>query len=486
MCGFCGELRTGGAGFVQADRLRSMRDTLVHRGPDDEGLFVSDDRRVGLGFRRLSILDLSQNASQPMANEDGTIRLVFNGEIYNFQDLRRGLEGRHTFRSRSDSEVIVHLYEDKGTDAFADLEGMFAIAIWDSRLKRLVLARDRAGKKPLFYLRRPTFVVFGSEMKAFLRHPEVTLEPDPANFPSYFIHGYVPCPRTLYRDAFQVEPGSFATFSADGDVRTARYWSLRYRTKAEAASTVGPRPDDAAAQVRSLLDRAVARRLISDVPIGAFLSGGVDSSIIVGLMSRHMSSPVKTFSIGFEGDPAYDETSYAKIVAKQFGTDHTEFRVTPSAVDLVEKLVWHHDGAFGDASAIPTYIVSKLTRQHVTVALTGDGGDELFAGYVRFGAGVIAERIPLWIRKALAAALGPVPTPTNGRHIVARAQRFARALELPIHERMTRWSALFYEDLEDLFHPDCLAAIGPIDRLAYLRPELEQMEKLTSKVKKAT
>lgn len=480
MCGFCGELRFDGAGMVLPDRLRRMRDTLVHRGPDDEGLFVAENGRVGLGFRRLSILDLTPSANQPMANEDGSIQLVFNGEIYNYLELRRGIEARHRFRSSSDSEVIVHLYEEKGVDAIADLEGMFAVAIWDGRQQRLVLARDRAGKKPLFYVRRPGCVVFASEIKAFLRHPDVTLEPDPSAFPAYFLHGYVPCPRTLYRGVRQVEPASFMTISENGDVEARTYWRLRYRTQAELAASRGPTLTEAAARVRDLVDQAIARRLISDVPIGAFLSGGIDSSIVVGVMSRHMSAPVKTFSIGFEGDPAYDETAYARIVARRFGTDHTEFRVKPSAVGLVEKLVWHHDGAFGDASAIPTYIVSQLTRQHVTVALNGDGGDELFAGYVRFGAGVAAERIPRIVRRMIAFSLARLPAPASDRHILARAQRFARAMDLPLHERMTRWIALFYENLEDLFNPDSLASPGPIDRLAYLRPELAAMKPLST------
>jgi len=480
MCGFCGELRLAGSGVVDPERLRRMRDTLVHRGPDEEGLFVAADGRVGLGFRRLSILDLSPNANQPMANEDGSIRLVFNGEIYNYQDLRTRIEARHQFRSHADSEVILHLYEEKGVDAIADLDGMFAIAIWDGRLRRLVLARDRAGKKPLFYVQRPHCVLFASEIKSFLRHPDVTLEPDPSAFPAYFIHGYVPCPGTLYKGVRQIEPGTFTTVSEHGEAETRTYWQLRYRTRAELAAEPGPTMAEAAARVRELTEQAVARRLVSDVPIGAFLSGGIDSSIVVGVMSRYMSTPVRTFCIGFDGDPTFDESIHARTVATHFGTDHTEFRVTPSAVDLVEKLVWHHDGAFGDASAIPTFIVSQLTRQHVTVALTGDGGDELFAGYVRFAAALAAERIPRAIRRVLAFSLSKLPTPPRERNLLARAQRFARAVNLPLHERMTRWLALFDERLEDLFRPDCLEALAPIDRLAYLRPELDAMAPLST------
>ncbi|MEW5982049.1 MAG: asparagine synthase (glutamine-hydrolyzing) [Acidobacteriota bacterium] len=480
MCGFCGELRLGGAGVVQPERLTAMRDTLVHRGPDTAGLFLSSDGRVGLGFRRLSILDLTPNANQPMPNEDGSIQVVFNGEIYNYRNLRRDIEGRHRFRSHSDSEVIVHLYEEKGVDAIADLDGMFAIAIWDGRLRRLVLARDRAGKKPLFYLVCRDCILFASEIKAFFQHPEARIEPDPSAFPAYLLYGCVPGPRTLYRDVKHVEPASTLTIAESGDIRQHTYWRLRYRSKAELAASRGPGRAKAAARVRELVEQAVARRLISDVPIGAFLSGGIDSSIVVGVMSRQMSAPVRTFSIGFDGDPAYDETAHARTVAERFKTDHTEFRVTPSAVGLVEKLVWHHDGPFGDASAIPTYIVSQLTRQHVTVALNGDGGDELFAGYVRFGAALAAERIPRVARRLLSLSLSRLPSPANGRHLLARAQRFARAMDLPLHERMTRWITLFYDDVEALFEPKCLALLEPIDRLAHLRPEMTDLAPLST------
>ena len=476
MCGICGELRFGRDHRVAAEDVLRMRETLEHRGPDSAGLYLSDDGRAGLGFRRLRIIDLTPNANQPLANEDGSVRIVFNGEIYNYRELRRGLEGRHQFRSQSDTEVIVHLYEEKGADAIAELDGMFALAIWDERKQRLLLARDRAGKKPLFYARTGDQLVFASEIKALFQHPDLTLEPDPAVFPSYFLHGYVPSPRTVYKGVRQIEPASYAIVSADGAMSEHRYWQLQYPNR-EAQTPVSPA--DARTRVRHLVEQAVARRLVSDVPLGAFLSGGVDSSIVVGIMSQQMSSPVKTFSIGFEGDPAFDETSYAREAAQRFGTDHTEFRVTPSAFDLVEKLVWHHDGPFGDASAIPTYIVSKLTREHVTVALTGDGGDELFAGYTRFPAAVSAERIPAPVRRVLGMALSALPEASSSRHPVARARRFGQALSLPLHERMTRWISLFYDDLEGLFNPDCLQSIGPIDRLGYLRGYEQAMAPLS-------
>ena len=475
MCGFCGEFRFGGAGGIRTEDVRRMRDTLVHRGPDDGGLFVSERGDVGLGFRRLAIIDLSPNGAQPMANEDGAIQLVFNGEIYNYRELREPLLARHQFRSQADSEVIAHLYEERGAEAIAALDGMFAIAIWDTRQRRLLLARDRAGKKPLFYLQTGHRVLFASEIKAFFAVPGVSLEPDPSTFPQYFLHGYVPSPRTLYQGVRQVEPGTWMTFDASGATASRRYWSLQFPTVAEQRATPRPSLEEAASRVRALTDAAVARRLVSDVPIGAFLSGGIDSSIVVGLMSRHLSAPVRTFSIGFAGDAAFDETVHARTIATRVHADHTEFRVTPSAMGLIEKLVWHHDGAFGDSSAIPTFIVSQLTRQHVTVALSGDGGDELFAGYVRFGAGMAAERIPPPLRRALAATLAVIPGSVPGRHLLGRARRFAQAVGLPLHERMTRWISLFYDDLEALFTPEFLATVAPIDRLAYLRGDVDAL-----------
>ena len=479
MCGICGEIRFAPGARVSADLLVAMREPLAHRGPDDSGLFVSVDGQVGLGFRRLRIVDLSASANQPLANEDGSIRLVFNGEVYNFQALRRQLSARgHQFRSRSDAEVVIHLYEEKGTDCLLDLEGMFAFAIWDQRTERLILARDRAGKKPLFYYRAADRLVFASEIKSFFAHPEIPTEIDPEAIPSYFLHGYVPCPDTFYRGVRQVEPATVLAIERDGTLRSETYWELRYPPRNRVAPSPAIGRQEAIGQIRSLLTQAVERRLVSDVPIGAFLSGGIDSTIVVGLMSRLMSEPVKTFSIGFEGDPAYDETRYARLVAERFGTDHTEFIVTPSAVDLVEKLIWHHDGPFGDASAVPTYIVSQLTRQHVTVVLNGDGGDEVFAGYMRFYASLVSEKIPPAVARSLDAVLSRLPTPASDRHWLALAQRFASAMNLPLYERLTRWISLFYEDLEQLIDPELLHS--GFDRLRYLDAERGRMEGLST------
>ncbi|HAL47876.1 MAG: asparagine synthase (glutamine-hydrolyzing) [Acidobacteria bacterium] len=481
MCGICGEVRLGNTGSVKPDDILAMREALIHRGPDDAGLFMSADRSVGLGFRRLRIVDLSANANQPLPNEDGEVRVVFNGEIYNFKELRQQLEDRgHRFRSHSDTEVIVHLYEEKGADCVSLLDGMFALAIWDQRNRRLTLARDRAGKKPLFYYHARDRVAFASEIKAFFGHPDIPTEVDPSAVPYYFIHGYVPCPNTFYHQIKQVEPATVMTVEHDGTIESRPYWSLRYPSHAELASAGPVDRRQVVGRLRQLMTQAVERRLISDVPIGAFLSGGIDSTIVVGLMSRAMPEPVKTFSIGFEGDVAYDETAYARIAAERFGTQHTEFVVEPSAVDLIDKLIWHHDGPFGDSSAVPTCIVSRLTSQQVTVVLNGDGGDELFAGYVRFYAGVLAERIPRSVARLLNAGLSRVPSPESSRHRLARAQRFFGAVNLPLYERMTRWSSLFFDDLEDLLNPEFGSSLPPIDRLRYLEREIDRMTDLST------
>jgi asparagine synthase (glutamine-hydrolysing) len=480
MCGICGELRFDG-GVTSAERIVDMRELLVHRGPDAAGLYLSPHRRAGLGFRRLRIIDLSRDADQPMPNEDGTVQVVFNGEIYNFRALRAELEAKgHRFRSKSDTEVIVHLYEEEGSSAVARLDGMFALAIWDDRAQRMTLARDRAGKKPLFYRRTDDAFVFASEIKAFFGLPGPAPDIDPEVVPQYFIHGYVPCPRTLYRNVSQVEPATILTVAADGTVTSESYWRPQFRFRQSPPGDDHVSVPQAAARVRELMTCAVEKRLVSDVPLGAFLSGGLDSTIVVGLMRQLTASPTKTFSIGFAGDPAFDETSYAREVAQRFQTDHTEFRVTPSAVDLVDTLIWHHDGPFGDASAIPTYIVSQLTRQHVTVVLNGDGGDELFAGYLRFAAAVAAERLPRGVRRPLKALFDHLPGSPNERHWLTRGRRFVQAMNLPLHERMTRWSGLFYDDLDALLAPDLKRALPPINRLQYLEGELAHMTGLST------
>ena len=471
MCGICGELTFQPGLTVSPSVVVAMRDRLVHRGPDDCGAYIAPSARASLGFRRLRIIDLSAAANQPMANEDGTVRVAFNGEIYNFLPLRRQLEARgHQFRTHSDTEVIVHLYEERGADFVQELDGMFAIAVWDDRQRRLVLARDRPGKKPLYYYRDDRRIVFGSEIKALAAHPDVPLDIDPAVVPRYFMHGYVPAPSTFYRSIRQVPPASVVTIDADGTTKERAYWRLEYPD----AQDVAPiERGTARERVRTLVTEAVERRLMSDVPLGTFLSAGIDSTIVVGVMTRLIEKPVRTFTIGFEGQPEYDETSAARGVAERFGTEHTEFLVKPSAVQLVDKLIWHHDGPFGDSSAIPTYLVSELTRPHVTVVLTGDGGDELFAGYVRFRAALAADRFPRGSGALLAAALRLLPSAPNERHPLARARRFARFMHAPVVERAARWTSIF-PDAAVLLQDDVLGSVE-LDPLEHVRDRLESV-----------
>jgi asparagine synthase (glutamine-hydrolysing) len=463
MCGILGELHFNGVAGASRPVLTRMADRLVHRGPDHDGFFIASDSSAALGFRRLSIIDLRTAANQPLPNEDGRVHLVFNGEIYNFRELRQGLISQgHQFRSNADSEVIVHLYEELGERAIDELDGMFALALWDAKERRLILARDRAGKKPLYIWRDADRLVFASEVKALLTHPAVTAPIDPDAVPLYFLHGYVPHPRTFYRGVRQLEPGTVLTVDADGRERERRYWQLTFPDERIASTPVAYH--DAVARVRDLVVAAVQRRLVSDVPLGAFLSGGIDSTIIVGVMSRLMAEPVRTFSIGFD-DPAFDETATARETAARLGTQHTEFRVQPSAVDLLDTLIWHYDGPFADSSAIPTFLVSQLTREHVTVALTGDGGDEVFAGYLRFAAAIAAERVPHLVGSVAGAALTALPTPRNERHWIPRGRRFVRALQWPLEHRASAWAGAFYDDAEDLLSGPRAA----IDRAAHLR-----------------
>jgi asparagine synthase (glutamine-hydrolysing) len=337
---------------------------------------------VGLGMRRLSIIDLA-GGHQPIANEDNSVTIVFNGEIYNYRELQTILQARgHRFQTNSDTETIVHAYEEFGAACLEQLRGMFAFAIWDERRKQLFIARDRVGKKPLYFsVTRGGTLVFGSELKSLLEHPDVAREINPQALDAYFSLGYVPDPISIFANVEKLPPGHYLTFT-NGRLTIERYWDFSYEL-----TTNGGNGHHSAAdyldELRALLEESVKLRLVSDVPLGAFLSGGVDSSTVVGLMARQMNQPVKTFSIGFNED-SFDELKYARATAEKFGTDHHEFIVTPDICDVVDELVWHFDEPFADSSAIPTYVVSKLAREHVKVVLTGDGGDELFAGYTRY------------------------------------------------------------------------------------------------------
>ena len=383
MCGIagfidCWNMSDARGPEARAETLDAMCRVIRHRGPDDQGVMLKQG--VALGMRRLSIIDLA-GGHQPMSGCDGAISIVFNGEIYNFRGLRNELAARgHSFQTHSDTETIVHAYEEYGARCVDHLRGMFAFAIWDAKQRELFIARDRVGKKPLYYTRtQHGTLIFGSELKSLREHPEFQGEMSMEALDAYLSFGYVPDPLTIFRDIHKLPPGHYLTFK-DGRVRVEQYWDFPYE---EAQRQPAQADDDCLAELRNLLDEAVRVRLVADVPLGAFLSGGIDSSAVVGLMARHATQPVKTFSIGFHED-RYDELKYARIAAGKFGTEHHEFIVTPDICEVVDELVWHFDEPFADSSAIPTYMVSKLAREHVKVVLSGDGGDELFGGYTRY------------------------------------------------------------------------------------------------------
>jgi asparagine synthase (glutamine-hydrolysing) len=424
--------------------VRAMTRTLIHRGPDGEGEHRLRSRDRGrplegwFGHRRLRILDLTAAAEQPMATEDGSIALTFNGEIYNYRELRKALAASgHRFRSSGDTEVVLRAYVEWGDNFVDRIDGMFALAIWDSRRGRLVLARDRAGKKPLFYTELGGPFSFASEIKALLALPWLRGEPDPARLPEYLFHGYVPHPGTFYRAISQVPPASVVCYDADGVHGPRQYWDARPDGK------LPPRDEPIERTIERLVREAVERRMVADVPLGALLSGGVDSSTVVGLMSQASEEPVRTFSVGFPDEPSFDERAYARTVAAHFGTQHQEFIVRADAVALMDQLLWHHDQPYADSSAIPTYLISQLAREHVTVVLTGDGGDEVFGGYERFAAAAFARPLPPALASAARFAVRQLPQ-SDGYHGLRRAlERYFAGAELPTLDRYSSWVSVF-------------------------------------------
>jgi asparagine synthase (glutamine-hydrolysing) len=416
MCGIGGFLWLGcrPAPFDAELRLRAMIRTVRHRGPDDEGVW--SDQLCGLAHARLSIIDLSPAGHQPMGTADERVWISFNGEIYNFLELRKELEGSgYRFRSHSDTEVILYGYLAWGEKVFTRLRGMFAIAIWDRVSRKLVLGRDRFGKKPLYYTRVGDLLLFGSAIRELLTWPDVERQPDHFAIDQYLTFQYVPSPRTAFRGVRKLPPAHYMVAEQVGErwrvSEPAAYWRLPPpRAATRQAST-----KELASELVERLKEAVKLRLISDVPLGAFLSGGVDSSSVVALMSEVCSGPVKTFSIGFP-NKEYDETRYARMVAERYATDHEEMIVEPDAIAVIPKLVWHYGEPFADSSAVPTYYVSEITRRKVTVALNGDGGDEAFMGYGRYDTCrriSALDRIPSALRRS---ALGPIPHLPNAVH----------------------------------------------------------------------
>lgn len=433
MCGIVGVVDLKGERKIERDRIKSMADQIIHRGPDDEGFYL--DNGVGFGARRLKIIDL-ETGHQPQSNEDGTIWITFNGEIYNFLELRKELEEKgHRFRTKSDTETIVHLYEEEGEEGLKKLRGMFAFGIWDKKRKRLLLARDRIGKKPLYYtFLDPFTIVFSSEIKGILKYGGIDKEIDLNALDLYLTLEYIPSPHSIFKKIKKLMPGHYLLFDEKGAFEKS-YWELE---RVEIPSNL----EEIKERLRALIRESVKLRLISDVPLGAFLSGGIDSSSIVAMMHSLHVDPLMTFSIGFE-EKSYNELKYARRIAELFKTQHYEFILRPDALELIWELVNYLDEPMSDFSIFPTYLVSKMARQHVTVILSGDGGDELFGGYEHY----LAEKIERILRKyflKIPHAIFPLisrllPPKDVKKGIVNRIKRFSEGLKFPQELSHFRW-----------------------------------------------
>ncbi|MFL5628850.1 MAG: asparagine synthase (glutamine-hydrolyzing) [Ktedonobacteraceae bacterium] len=449
MCGICGIMHLDGEGMVTEPVLRQMTAAQRHRGPDDEGYLC--EAGVGLGFCRLAIIDLTSAGHQPMSNEDGTVWLVFNGEIYNFQEVVPTLErAGHDFRSRCDSEVLIHAYEQWGIGCLQRLNGMFAFAIWDRRKRSLFIARDRLGVKPLYYWSDGKCFAFASELKALLASSMVPRELNMQALQSYLVYEYVASPESIFNGIHKLPAGHWLHIRLDGsaqgcvtaDWRPRQYWDVHFQVAEAQPRSI----DDYAYELRSLLKDAVARRLISDVPLGVFLSGGLDSSSVVALMTEVSSERPKTFSIGFE-EKSFNELNYARTVARHFNTDHHVAILKPDASDLVQTIAGILDEPFADASALPTYLVSRMAREHVTVALAGDAGDELFAGYNWYRAQKVAaatiDRLPRGVRQQLSSLAARIPPTHKKKGLRNITRRFLDVANLPIEMQHTRWQTFW-------------------------------------------
>jgi len=449
MCGITGMVHFNKAP-IDPELLRRMTAVLRHRGPDDEGFFL--EQGLGLGFRRLSIIDLS-GGHQPMANEDQTVTVVFNGEIYNFRELRAALRQQgHVFHTASDTEVIVHGYEAWGDDVVHHLNGMFAFALWDRPRRKLLLARDRLGIKPLFYTRTAKALAFASEIKSLLLLPGFDPAVSHLGVFEYFSHHFIPGSETIYQSIRKLTPGELLTV-ADGQVKTRQYW--RPAVSPGPARTVA----DWCQELRQRLREAVRLQLVADVPLGVFLSGGLDSGAVTAAMAGLGTQEIRTFNVGFEVSK-YDETQFAELVSRHLGTTHETFRIRAEATDLLPKLLWHLDEPLADATIIPTYLLSEATRRRVTVALSGEGGDELFGGYTHYQ-GMHLNRwlsgLPFWVRRGLAAATRHLPIGGSPRlgYLGHRLERIASTSLFPLFQGYTRKVAFFTpEEQQRLFSPD--------------------------------
>ncbi|GAX60368.1 asparagine synthetase [Candidatus Scalindua japonica] len=462
MCGIAGIICKEG-NRLERNFLENMTNALKHRGPDDQGIYInrnldqngqSDSEtghskvKIGLGHRRLSIIDVSENGRQPMANENETVWISYNGEIYNYRELKNDLIPHgHVFRSNSDTEVIIHGYEQYGEEIFNKLNGMFALGLWDAKREVLYLVRDRYGQKPLYYWHTSTDIAFSSELKSLTKYPYIKKEIDIHSLSRYLSYEYIPAPHSIIKDVKKLLPGHFLRWEA-GNVQIKQYWQIQFNGTEAIHSLSLPEIEH---QLVDMLKRSVERRLISDVPLGVFLSGGIDSSCIVALMSELMSTDqIKTFSIGFE-EESFDESNYAKSVSRLFGTTHHEQILTPEKMIKILPEVWDFiDEPFADASIIPTYLLSKFTREHVTVALGGDGGDELFAGYDSFQAHVISryyEKIPGFLHNFIAKQIIPrIPVSINNMSLDFRMKQFLKGISYKPSIRNQVWLGSFTKE----------------------------------------
>jgi asparagine synthase (glutamine-hydrolysing) len=449
MCGICGKLDFTGSP-VEETLLRRMSDLLAHRGPDDSGVYLRHQGNIscGLGHRRLSIIDLTEAGRQPMSNEDGSLWMVFNGEIYNFCALREELERKgHRFTSRTDSEVIIHLFEEEGSAGIARLVGMFALALWSEKTRTLVLARDHVGIKPLVYFWDGKRLLFASEIKALLADPMVRKEIDLEALDLYLSLNYIPAPHTIFKNIRKLRPGHILTVH-DGVLKEERFWDITPGVPADAP--VQHDFEETKATLFRALEEAVRSQMVADVPLGAFLSGGIDSSVIVGLMARNASRPVKTYAIGFADMPMYDESAYAREVATFHHTEHHEIMLNSrEIIDTIPAVLASFDEPFGDSSAVPTYVVARETVRDVTVALSGDGGDELFAGYRMYKGEAWHRRYCLIPRLFRAGLLEPVirslPDSRDNKYgeQIRRIKKFLRGSKETFPERVFAWNELF-------------------------------------------
>ncbi len=472
MCGICGVLHFDGQ-RPALDVLQAMTDSLYHRGPDGDGTYI--DGPVGLGHRRLSIIDLSSAGTQPMTNEDRSFWVIFNGEIYNFAEIRTELQKRgHVFHSATDTEVILHAYETWGVDCLARFNGMFAFALWDSVRQRLWLVRDRVGIKPLFYLHRSDRLLFGSEIKAILCDPSVERRVDLTALHHYLSLNYTPAPYSLFAGVRQLLPGHYLLVEADGRYRDEMYWDVSYARRVNGSET------ELMEQFETRLTDAVKQRLVSDVPLGAFLSGGVDSSAIVYWMSRQTDQPVRTFSIGFR-EKSYNELDYARQVAKACGANHYERVVTPDAVKVLPKIVWHAEEPTADSSMLPVYYLAQMTREQVTVALSGDGADEILAGYETyqaFYAACLYRLIPVAIRRRVITPLvNRLPVSYDKVSLDFKLKQFVRGAELDSEAGHAYWRTIFDETAKrNLYTSEVYQVLNGIETVDLYRAVFAQTD----------